>query len=295
VLNKGEDSGINWKGISILRYELQMEATTRELAGYSRISPERFKGYLFVRDAMSRQTFCITIKEIQKINGYFYGGQVINILEAASIDQFMKKEQKEREYFEWLANHPMVDTPKVDSAKIAAAADAGVKKGGLSANSIDDDASKIRKEVVDRKYYEGKFDDEIPVKLYVRYMRDVKTNKIAAYDGLYKFGDQKAYVRLDITRTPEGKWTMEDDPPVGTLELVLKDKIYTGTWSNNENGAGYDAVLKQADLPQKKMEELFAKSEAERLEKEKQLEEELAKYRAEYEDSFNIEDILSQI
>ena len=80
-------------------------------------------------------------------------------------------------------------------------------------------------------------------------------SKVFYYDGLYKFSDQKSYVRLDITIT-DGKWLMEDDPPVGTLELVLKDRIYTGSWLNNENGTGYDVYMRQADLPQRKMEEL---------------------------------------
>ncbi len=248
VLAKGEDSGINWKGIVVARYELQAEGLTRDLEGFDKIVPERYKGYLFVKDVAGRSEFCITIKEIQKLEGHYFGGQVVNILEASTIDQYLAKEIKEQQYFEWLAKHPIVDTPKVDSAKAAAAADS------LTA-AADDDAVKIRKEVVDRKYYEGMFDNEIPVKLYVRYMKDLHTGKVAYYDGLYKFGDQKSYVRLDITLM-DGKWVMEDDPPVGTLELVLKDKIYTGSWLNNDNGTGYDVLLKQTDLPQKRMEEL---------------------------------------
>ena len=248
ILNKGEDSGVHWNSIVIQRYELQKESLTQNLAGYDRIAPEQFKGYLFIRDLLGRLTFCITIKEIQKIDGLYFGGQVINILEASSIDQFLAKEIKEREYFAWLATHPILDTPKRDSTKNDSLEEAEGKKK--------EDEDKTRKEVVDRKYYEGKFDDEIPVKLYVRYMKDMRTGKVMSYDGLYKFGDQKDFVKLEITRNAEGKWTMDDDPPVGSLELVLKDKIYTGTWSNNDNGAGYDAVLKQTDIAPTKLEEL---------------------------------------
>ena len=247
VLSKGEDSGIHWNSIVIQRYELQKEGLTQQLAGYDKIAPERLKGYLFVRDMLGRQTFCITITELQKINGYFFGGQVLNILEASTIDQFITKEEKERQYLEWLATHPVIDTPKTDSSKKT-----------VSDTVLDNDAdnSKIRKEVIDRKYYEGKFDDEIPVKLYVRYMKDQRTGKLFSYDGLYKFGDQKNFVKLEINRSPDGKWIMEDDPPVGSLELVLKDKVYTGSWLNNDNGSGYDVLLKQADIPQKKIEEM---------------------------------------
>jgi len=248
VLSKGEDSGLHWNGIAIQRYELKNEPLTKDLAGYEKIAPERFMGYLFVKDMVGRMTFCITITEIQKIEGFYFGGQVVNILEASSIDEYHAKEGKEREYFAWRATHHIADTPKVDSARNAV-------MDSIIAAAEDDDVSKIRKEVVDRKYYEGKFDNEIPVKLYVRYMKDIHNSKVFYYDGLYKFGDQKSYVRLDITIT-DGKWTMEDDPPVGTLELVLKDRIYTGSWLNNDNGTGYDVYMKQADLPQRKMEEL---------------------------------------
>jgi hypothetical protein len=248
VLSKGEDSGIHWNGIVIQRYELKMEQLTKDLAGYEKIAPERFMGYLFVKDMIGRMTFCITITEIQKIEGFYFGGQVVNILEASSIDEFKAKEEKERQYFEWRAKNHIIDTPKIDSSRSAV-------MDSIIAAAEDEDMSKIRKEVVDRKYYEGKFDNEIPVKLYVRYMKDVHNSKVFYYDGLYKFGDQKSYVRLDITIT-DGKWLMEDDPPVGTLELVLKDRIYTGSWLNNENGTGYDVYMRQADLPQRKMEEL---------------------------------------
>jgi hypothetical protein len=259
VLQKGEDSGIHWKNIVMQRYELHKQNLTRDLKGYDKIAPERFKGYMFVRDLLGRLTFCITITEIQKINGYFFGGQVINILEAGSVDEYLYKEGEERKYFEWLAKHPIIDSSQLDSAATAKADSlkkAGAAgKGLLADNAVDDDNSKMRKEVVDRKYYEGKFDDEIPVKLYVRYMKDLKGGKIVAYDGLYKFGDQTTYSKLTIIKQEDGKWLMEDDPPVGTLELELKNKTYTGSWTNNENQTGYDVVLTQADLPQKKLEQ----------------------------------------
>ncbi len=91
------------------RYELNREPTTdKSLIGYDKIAPERFKGYMFVRDLLGRLTFCIAITEIQKIDGYFYGGQVTNILEASNIDQYILKGRKEQEYFDWLAKHPKV-------------------------------------------------------------------------------------------------------------------------------------------------------------------------------------------
>jgi hypothetical protein len=260
IVHKGEDSGIHWNNIVVQRYELTREANTdRKLAGYDRIVPERFKGYMFVRDLLGRLTFCITITEIQKINGYFFGGQVMNILEASTVDQYLDKEEAERKYFDWLTKNKGNDTAGIDSAKLKL--DSGIAAGKKAADFLnvspsDDDSFKARREVVDRKYYEGKFDDEIPVALFLRYMKDLRTGAITGYDGLYKFGDMKNYVRLHITKGADGKWMMEDDIPIGTMELELKSKVYTGSWTNNENQTGYDVVINQVAAPARKIEML---------------------------------------
>lgn len=261
ILRKGEDSGIHWNGIVMQRYELNREVNThRELIGYDRIVPERFKGYLFVRDVMGRLTFCITITEIQKINGYFLGGQVINILEASSVDEFLRKEEDEKKYFDWLSRNHGVDSTAIDSAGKKKTDSIALKDPNkqdfLSVSNGDDDTVKARREVVARKYYEGKFDDEIPVKLFVRYMKDARTGVVNGYDGLYKFGDQPRYIKLHITKNLDGKWLMEDDLPLGIMELELKDKTYTGSWNNSENQTGYDVELKETAASQRKIEQL---------------------------------------
>lgn len=264
ILMKGEDSGIHWDNVVIQRYELSRMVPNRELIGYSRIVPERFKGYLFVRDIVGRLTFCITITEIQKINGYFFGGQVLNMLEASTIEQYLKKEVEEQKYFDWLAKSRQVDSAKSDSVKnglldtSSVTLDSAIikRQALLGVSLIEDDSFKGRREVVDRRYYEGKFDEEIPVKLFVRYMKDLRTGKINAYDGLYKFGDQVSYVLLHIVRSDDGKWTMEDDPPIGTMELELKNRVYTGSWTNNDNQTGYDVELKQTDITAGKLMQL---------------------------------------
>jgi len=261
VIQKGEDSGVHWPSIVMQRYELKKETnTSKNLVGYEHIAPERFQGYVFVRDMMGRSTFCISIKEIQKVNGYFFGGQVTNILEAANIEDFWAREAKEKKYFEWLEKNPDYDSLRTDSLRRDSISRGLVDtfaehQKGLLGVTDEEDNAQVRKQVIDRKYYEGKFDNEIPVKMYIRYMKDASGKNIY-YDGLYKFGDQKKYARLIVNRGADDKWIIEDDPPVGSMELILKDKTYTGTWTNGENATGYDAVLKQADLPQPKMEEL---------------------------------------
>ena len=256
ILAKGEDSGIIWKSVVLQRYELQKDFLTRNLQGYDLIAPERFKGYVFIRDLLTRRTFCVTVCEIQKLKGNFFGGQVINILEASNIDQYLLKEQRERRYYEWLAANPDTTAKGAGNDSLKGKSDTtaagGKKKSLLGLASDDDDDTKKRKEVIDRKYYEGMFDNEIPVKLYVRYMKDIG-GKVFSYDGLYKFGDQKKYIKLEISINEEGKWIMEDEVPIGMMELALKGKTYTGTWSNNDEN-GYDVLLALTPVPQKKIE-----------------------------------------
>ena len=186
------------------------------------------------------------------------------MLEASTIEQYLKKEAEEQKYFEWLAKSRQIDSAKSDSVKnglldtSAVTLDSAIikRQALLGVNLIEDDSFKGRREVVDRRYYEGKFDDEIPVKLFVRYMKDLRTGKINAYDGLYKFGDQVSYVLLHIVRSDDGKWTMEDNPPIGTMELELKNRVYTGSWTNNDNQTGYDVELKQTDISASKLMQL---------------------------------------
>lgn len=271
TLRKGEDSGLQWKGIIMQRFELQHQGLSRGMEGLQKIAPERFMGYMFVRDILTSTTYCITVMEIQKVNGFYVGGQVLNVLEASTTDEFLARERAELNY---LAHRPPPEDPEkkkkegiaasdssfVDSFGLAAANvtvvdSAKIKKDILLSPAIpDDEASRMRREVVDRKYYKGKFDDEIPVELYVRYMKD-KQDKVTKYwDALYKFGDMSEYVKLDVSKSPEDKWLFEE--PVASMELDLAGKQYTGSWTNGGNQTGYDVELQQKELSQKKIEEL---------------------------------------
>ncbi len=276
VLKKGADSGLHWGSLVLARYQLQKEPMRRELIGYEKVVPERFMGYLFVREISGHSTYCIAVAEIQKFNGYFVGGQVINVMEASTVEEYEARLEFEKNYIFKLRTEEedssaaaikrdslyldsvkkgWIVLPPVDSAKLKDSV-ARAKKGALLNGAFtDEDTQKVRREVVDRKYYEGKFDDEIPVELFIRYMRDVGTGTVGSYDALYKFGDQVKYVRLDVTKTGE-KWEFDDDPPVGSMELVLKNRIYTGTWTNNESKSGYDAVLKEVPIAPRKLEML---------------------------------------
>eukprot|EP01030_Chromulinospumella_sphaerica_P020096 gene20096-20002_t len=102
----------------------------------------------------------------------------------------------------------------------------------------EDEDGDMRKNVVDRKYYEGLMDNEIPIRMYVRYMKPIP-GKPQQFDGLYKLGDNRKYVRLEINRTEDGRWIIEDENFVGTMELKLTGRTYTGGWTNAEEN-GFD-------------------------------------------------------
>ncbi len=253
VLAKGEDSGVQWSSVVMARYELHRQEPNQSMIGYSRIVPERFAGYVFVQDEFNRVTYCIRIAEIQKIKGQFFGGQLLNVLKAKNVDEFVRKEEMEQDYLRWLAAHP--DTATVVATKDSTdVADTAAGENPLLMHreeGTDDDGDK-REEVVDRRYYEGMMDNEIPIKMYIRYMRIIP-GKPQQYDGLYKLGDSKKYLKLEITVTPEGKWVIEDESAVGVMELALKGRNYLGGWSNADEN-GFDVIMTQTGTPKGKVE-----------------------------------------
>jgi len=236
---KAKDSGIHWKDIVLRSYKLDKIRLTRDLVGYEKIAPVRFRGYVFIRDMLARKNYVFAINEMQNIKGYWYGGQVINIYPASSVDEYLAKQ-----YAEVLKKKKMKefgiteDTAKKDSSSVAA----------TMPQDDDDDAYATPKEVVDRKYYTGKFDNEIPVKLYVRYLRGNCPDGVCQWQAIYKFGDQEKYIKLDVSKTPDGKWSFVEDPPKGYMDLTLKNNVLTGSWSTADNQTGYDVRLTQADL-----------------------------------------------
>lgn len=255
VLGKGEDSGVQWSSVVMARYELHKQAPNPNMMGYSRIVPERFAGYMFVQDEFNRVTYCIRIAELQKIKGQFFGGQLLNVLKAKNVDEFVRKEEIEQDYMRWLATHP--DTTNAvstkDSTDVADTANADNPLMVHRDDGADEDAER-REEVVDRRYYEGMMDNEIPIKMYIRYMRIIP-GKPQQYDGLYKLGDSKKYLKLDITVNQEGKWVIEDESAVGVMELMLKGRNYVGAWSNADEN-GFDVVMSQTGTPKGKLEVL---------------------------------------
>jgi len=250
VIKKGTDSGLHWKDIIQLRFELVKIGMTKDMVGYDQIAPMRFRGYIFVEDKLTRRHYGIKVNEMQNIQGFWYGGQVMNIYEASTLDEFLAKEQAETKLREKLRKYGL--TPEM-LAKMDT-----TNKDDLAKNDDDeqDEKKHIRKEVEERKYYVGKFDNEIPVKLYVRYMKGIKPGTSTEWEAIYKFGDQETYIKLDVTKKPDGTWEFNEDPAIGGMDLVLKDSTYTGTWMGGDNETGYDVKMVQKDIPPAKLKQL---------------------------------------
>lgn len=259
VVKKGKDAGIHWNNISLVRYELYKERLTRDLIGYEKVAPVRFRGFVFIRDELTRKKYCFTVSEIQQIQGYWYGGQVLNIFQAATTDEYLAKEQDEEKI-----QRTMKETGKSE-AEVAAMLhiDTAPKPDSADSDDKDDDDNEnqtkanplhglMKKEVVDRKVFKGTFDNEIPIILYIRYLKGNCPSGICAWEAIYKFGDQDDYIKLDVTKT-DGKWLFTEDPPLGSMELTLKDKTYTGTWQSSDEQTGYDVRLTETLLTNKQM------------------------------------------
>jgi hypothetical protein len=248
ILSKGEDSGIMWGSTVMARYELHKQEPTRATEGIDRIALERFSGYMFVTDAFNRTIYCITVAEVQKIKGQFFGGQLVNVLQAKTAEEFRRKEDAEQAYFVWKATHP--DTVVVEKAvdDSLAANDTSEVSDPLSLSRDDEpEEDGFRRQVVERRYYEGFMDSVIPVSLYIRYMKSYP-GKPDQYDGLYKLGKDKKYLKLEIKRRKSGKWIIEDETAVGTMELTLTGRKYVGFWINSDDN-GFDVAMTQTGTP----------------------------------------------
>jgi len=260
VLAKGEDSGVMWNKVVMARFELHASAPHPSLSGFRHVIPERFQGYLFVNDRYNRATYGIKVMEIQKIGNRFFGGQVLNILRSNTVEEFQRKEEMEQAYFAWLAEHPYgAEDTTAANADSTATSDTTEKEKDIYAINRDDviedeDPDPIRKEVIDRKYYEGKLDNDDDIALYIRFMKQ-SPGRDQQYDGLYRLGNNKRYVRIELRKNAEGKWIIEDELAMGVMELKLKGRTFTGIWSNADEN-GYDVTLTETGTPEGKIEML---------------------------------------
>ncbi len=252
VIKKGIDSGIHWHDIILAGYELQKTPLTRSLAGLDKIMELRFHGFIFVEDMLTRRRYCIGVKEIECIKGKWYGGHLINILEAKTIDEYYAKVVIERKKL----LHPELfvqakDTAAAEDEPETTVADNEEEDANnflKMSQYIEEDKPKEKKtsrQVSERFYYTGMFDNEIPVELYIRGLKGNCPEISCSWEAMYKFRDHDEFIKLIVERTPEGKWLMTEDPDVGALELELHDGKFTGVWISLKDKTEYDVIFNE--------------------------------------------------
>lgn len=251
VYKKGKDSGVHWSDILLVRYELEKMVLQRSLIGFEKIAAQRLQGYIYIQDLLTRRTYVIAVTNIFSIADKWYGGRTVNILEADNVDAYFEKLAAERK----IAKEKLLAQLYPDEAtvqqpeKTASPENTNVLKQPSPKKEAKDDEEDedqkkavITPDVLERKVYVGKLDNEIPVILYVRSLKGSCPEGACAWQAIYKFGDVDNYIKLDVTKTPDGKWQFTEED-VGIMELTLKNGRFTGTWTSFKDKTEYDAVL----------------------------------------------------
>lgn len=240
VYKKGADSGLHWSDVLLARFEFEKAFLPKELIGFERVVPTRLRGYIFVEDVLTRRLFCLAVTDIHGFNGKVYGGHAVNLLEADNIDEYQTKLAAERKMQreQLMAMLYGADTAGAASDSAALAAAAAKKKP----EDEDEEKKMVITEVVERKLYTGKFDKEMKVELYIRGLKGSCPETVCAWQALYKFQDMDQYIKLDVTRSPEGKFIFTEED-VGVMEVDIKGGRVTGEWSSFKDKTEYEVEM----------------------------------------------------
>ncbi|MCB0695924.1 MAG: hypothetical protein KDC07_01085 [Chitinophagaceae bacterium] len=248
VRQKGADSGVHWGDILIAKFELDKQRLPYELIGFELIAPIRLQGYIFIRDMLTRKRYGIAIRDIFLINDKWYGGTILNILEASSAIEYEESlaiESKELERLMRAKELGLLDS-------ILAARDSIRKNklypGGASAYDEDeeDKPQTFYKDIIERRLYTGYFDKNIPVELYMRALKGSCPETICSWEAMYKFGDLDDYIMLEVELKPDGTFVLSEEE-LGVMELKLQGTTFTGTWTSVRDKTEYEAYLKQKE------------------------------------------------
>lgn len=258
---KAIDSGIHWNDVLIARYELKKQSIGFDMVGLDLIIPERLHGYIFLQDVLNRKMYCVVVRDIFKIFGQWYGGQVINILQAATVAEYNMKRSKEE--VEMQALYAAIENGTLDSlvaarkkeqrkkSNIIVQTNEPVADNPLSMGNEDfwEDEKKeetIFKEIVDRRVYEGYLDQVIPVTLYIRALKGPCPDPECEWEAIYKFGDVADYVPLEVVKKPDGTWEFYEGTQ-GLLELKEQHGGMVGRWISFKDHTEYQAIFEKKD------------------------------------------------
>ena len=235
---KGTALGIHWDQIVFVRYELEKIRRGRDLIS-EKIAPLRFLGYVFFKDMLTRKTYALTIFDMMQVNDMWYGGELANVFEASTKDEF---------------EHALAEERKKERMRAQGIIDTTESNKPITFDEVDDDKPSSMKEVMDRKFYKGEFDDEISVQLYVRHIKGNCPDIICSWEALFKFGDQDEFVKMSVSRTPDGKWLFTEE--LGGMELELKGNMYIGSYASSSDKTEYEVKLVETPIPLKKVQAL---------------------------------------
>ena len=76
LVKSGEKKGIHWHDCVLSHYELEALGKTRDEV-LENIVQERFVGFIFVQDMLTRQQYGFTVNDLMKIENRWYGGKWI--------------------------------------------------------------------------------------------------------------------------------------------------------------------------------------------------------------------------
>lgn len=246
---KGRDSGIHWSDLLLARYDLEKAMLPRELIGFEKVVPFRLQGYIFVQDLLTRRIYCMAIKDVHGINGKWYGGHAVNILEAETIDEYYDKLAKERKVLKDMLLVQMYGDDTAGLAEDSAALRAKARLDAIAAarkaqkeNEDEEEKSPVvTNEVVERKLYVGTFDKEVGLELYIRSLKGSCPETICGWDALYKFEDQDEWVRLEVTKGKNGKLLFSEDE--AEMELTFKNGTAIGEWTSAKEKTTFEIQL----------------------------------------------------
>lgn len=246
VRQKGTDSGIHWGDILIAKYEFDKQRLPRELIGFELIAPIRMQGYIFIRDMLTRVRYGIAVKDIFMMDGKWYGGRVLNILRASSAAEYEESLRDEEIELRRL----MVAKANGTLDSLLAARDSA-RKSNIKVSQLYDDEEEeeekeksMYKEVVERKFYEGYFDKQMKVELYVRFIKGTCPETICEWEAMYRFDDMDDFIVLNVERKEDGTFVMTEEE-VGVMELKLQGTTFTGNWTAFSDKTEYEAYLKE--------------------------------------------------
>lgn len=237
LIRRGDGMRVNWHALVHMRYELLRMRKVRDTL-YEKLAPVRFNGYFFVMDMLTRKTYGIAVSDIMKIHDSWYGGRLRGIYEAATVDEYHARQAAE-----------------LARIRKGLPGNYGREYEDIAMEDQEDDEDEIRQMVVDRKLFVGTFDDEIPVELYIRYLRGGCPEEICSWEGAFRFGDDE-YILVDITRTDDGIWYIEEVTGIGVMELKLENGRYTGKWISSIDQTGYEVDISDRPVSNRKLRRL---------------------------------------